>query len=95
MPVSTEEIYQLKCFQLPGKREASISFLLPEKSKVLLKINNENDTEVRMLINEILDNEEYEVAFLYGNLMPGNYHIKLIIQTENIIDINSLNIQIP
>ena len=95
MSIGTEEIYHLKCFQQPGKREAEILFLLPEKSKVVLKINNENDTEVRMLINETLESAEYEVAFLYGNLLAGNYYIKLIIQTENIIDINSLIIQIP
>ena len=91
----TAEIYDFKCFQLPDRKEATIFFLLPEKSKVVLKINNECDAEVRLLINETLESANYEIAFLYGNLSAGNYSIKLIIQTENIIDLNSLNIKIP
>ena len=75
MLIDTAGIYQLKCFPQEGKREAIILFLLPEKSKVTLKINNEEDKEVRMLINEILESAEYEVAFLYGSLAAGNYII--------------------
>jgi hypothetical protein len=95
MPISTAEIYQFNCLPHNNKNEALISFSLPEKSKVLLNIYNEQDSEVRLLINEYLQPAAYEVNFLYGNLAAGSYYIKLIVQTENIVDINSIIIQIP
>lgn len=95
MQLSKEENYQLNCLHQPTKREALISFALPEKSRVILKITNQADSEVRMLLNETLLSDDYKIPFPYGHLSEGDYCVKLIVQTEHIIDINSINIQIP
>ncbi|HEV8079931.1 MAG TPA: hypothetical protein VGP43_04410 [Chitinophagaceae bacterium] len=91
---ATEEVYQLQCLEKSNKKESEITFSLPEKCTAVLKILNASEHEVRMLINEELTEGTHTICFTYGNL-KGNYTIKLIIKCKNIIDINTLQIQIP
>ena len=93
MSVAAGQYYGLN--YMPVNRQAIIQFTLPRKTAVVLKIVNHQNKEVRVLLNEMLPANTYRSVFSFGNLAAGEYAVKLIVQTENIIDIDSLTIQIP
>ena len=53
---------------------------------------NSHDEEIRLLLKETLTKGKQEIEFNHGNLLEGEYFIKLIIQTEKIIDISTLKL---
>lgn len=95
MEANGNQNYGLEYILEPGKQQAIVHFTLPHTTAVILKIMNAQNKEVRVLLNELLTAGSYQSVFSFGKLDPGDYTIKLIVQTENIIDINSLTIQIP
>lgn len=92
-PVAAQ-VYDLQIEEKAGAKASLISFVLAEKALVTLKILNEQEQEIRMLLNEEMAAGKHAAEFRHGFLSEGRYCIRLIIQTPKLIDINSLNIAI-
>ena len=93
--MSVTHPYKLEYELSANNKQAVIFFTIPQPAAVVLKIENAQNKEVRVLLNETLTANNNQSVFSFGNLIAGDYTIKLIVQTENIIDINSITIQIP
>jgi hypothetical protein len=76
------------------EKQAAIRFCLHQKSDVLLRVMNADDKEVRLLINETMPEGKHSTLFSFGNLEPDEYIIRLLINREDAIDIETLNIKI-
>lgn len=94
--ISMEKIstFDLNVKEHEQKKEALISFRLMQKSFVTLKILTYEHEEVRLLLKEILAAREHTIQFSFGNLEPGEYIIKLIVNSESMIDIEQINFKI-
>lgn len=95
MNKTVSQDYELSYILEEGKHQATIHFSIYQKTAVLLKVENIQNKDVRVLLNEVLLQGSYQTVFSFGKLEGGKYSIKLIANTDNIIDINSLTIQIP
>lgn len=80
-------------FEEPA-RQATIHFHLEQKSQVLLCVMNHEDKEVRLLVNESLPQGRHTVLFAFGNLQPDLYLVRLLINNDDAVDIETLNINI-
>ena len=85
--------YNLKIILIDDLRQAFIQFNTYMDCYVHLKVMNEDDKEVRILLNERLSEGIHNVPFNFGNLM-GNYIIRLAVNTQEAIDIENQTIQI-
>lgn len=94
MEQAAAQVYDLRIDEKAGAKASLISFVLAEKATVTLKILNEQEQEIRMLLNEEMTAGKHVTEFRHGFLSGGKYCIRLIIQTPKLIDINSLNIVI-
>jgi flagellar hook assembly protein FlgD len=86
--------YQLTTTELPEIQKAYIRFNIQAAAHVIVKVTDMNDNEVRLLVNEILQQGKHSVLFNYGTLANGQYHIKLIINTEETVEIKQNTIKI-
>ncbi len=77
-----------------AERLARIKFYLEKKSHVVLRVFNSEDKEVRLLINELLPAGAQNIVFSFGNLSTAEYIIRLVVNGENAVDIETVNIKI-
>jgi hypothetical protein len=75
-------------------RQAAIHFNLSESSEVLLRVMNTDDKEVRLLINENMPAGKHSAFFSFGNLHPDEYIIRLLVNSKDAVDIETVNIKI-
>lgn len=87
-------MYDLSICKQDKEKQAIICFNTLQKSYVVLKIITGNNEEVRLLLKEILIPGEQKIQFTTGNLQPGDYTIKLIVNNDTSIDIERLNFKI-
>ena len=85
--------YGLKIIPIDDLRQAFIQFNTYTEGYVILKVMNEEDKEVRILLNERLSKGVHNVPFNFGNL-TGNYIIRLAVNMQEAIDIENQTIQI-
>lgn len=74
-------------------RQAMISFELQTDCFCTLKIFAK-EHEVRVLLNEFLCNGTNQVLFAYGSLKSTEYLVKLILNTTNSLEIETIKINI-
>lgn len=91
---SISNSYNLSIELQEAAREAMIRFNLHEYSRVLLCVMNNEDKEVRLLVNESMPEGNHKVLFAFGNLEPDEYLIRLLINNVDSVDIETLNIKI-
>jgi hypothetical protein len=80
--------YGLAFKKVDNEPKASISFRLNLSAHILLHIFRA-DQEVRLLLNEWLTIGTHHVDFDFGNLGPGEYLIKLMVNMQNTLDIET------
>ena len=86
-------LYQFETIIIPQEKKSLLRFELMEPAKVKLRISNDQE-EVRLLLNEAMHSGKHEVTFHFGELHAGNYAARLIVNTNNAIDITTTNIHI-
>ena len=86
--------YKLNIELHEASRQAAIHFHLSEASEVLLRVMSTDDKEVRLLINEIMPAGKHSAFFSFGNLQPDEYIIRLLVNSREAVDIETLNIKI-
>ena len=86
-------VYNFEVLKHPEELKAILKFRIAENSAVKLRIYHK-DTEVRLLLNEMLTPGNYQVAFEFGRLLPGEYIAKLFIDSSKVLDIESHSITI-
>lgn len=69
----------------PFNPETNISFTLPEKSFVTLKVYDTLGREIKELVNDFKDKGNYKVTFDGSNLSSGIYYYKLTAGNNNSI----------
>jgi predicted Ser/Thr protein kinase len=90
---ATTSGYGLTITRNADRLGALIRFHTHQDCDVILRVLNEEEREVRMLLNEELGKGSHSVAFSFGTL-SGNYHIRLVVNTHNAIDIETHKIKI-
>ena len=85
--------YKLKIIPIDDMRQAFIQFSTYTDCYVILKVMNEEDKEVRVLLNEKLSGGVHNVPFNFGSL-TGNYIIRLMVNMQEAIDIENQSIQV-
>lgn len=89
----SHSIHGLKVIRMDDLRQAFIQFHTSQSCDVILRIMTDEEKEVRMLLNETLAEGSHSVAFSFGSL-SGNYHVRLVVNTHNAIDIETQQIKI-
>lgn len=74
--------------------EANIVFETLCSCHAVIKVFDENEYEVRLLLNETISTGKHQTIFNYGNLKTGSYKIKLILNTPQLIEIESIILNI-
>ncbi len=86
--------YNLSIHKIVDTNSALIQFNILEKSLVILKVVNENDQQIRLLLNEVLQAGHHQASFNYTNLSNGKYIVRLILDDNKTIEIENTIIHI-
>jgi hypothetical protein len=86
--------YQLTVNKTDLTKKAVISFVIAHTAHVLLRVLNSHDEEVRLLLNENINNGEHSVVLDYMLLPSEMYNIKLVVETDKAIDKETQTIQL-
>jgi hypothetical protein len=81
--------YNLFIHKIADTNSVFIQFNILEKSYIILKILNEDDKQVRVLLNETLQQGSHQIPFYYSTLAAGKYIVRLIVDNEMNIDIEN------
>jgi hypothetical protein len=79
-PVSSEIPLKFKLYQNypnPFNPSTKISFVIPQRSNVSLKVYNITGTEIATLVNEVKDPGAYSINFNAEKLSSGVYFYKI------------------
>jgi hypothetical protein len=83
--------YGLMIERNPNVAKAIIFFITQQTSKVMMKIMN-NGEEVRLLLNEVLTAGKHSVLFDFNHLPKDVFEVRLIVETDTSIDIETQTI---
>lgn len=83
----------LRIIRVDDLRQAFIQFNMHNTCDVMLKVMSEDDKEVRMMLNEELEEGSHSVGFNFGTL-SGTFNIRLVINTFDAIVIETQQIKI-
>ena len=91
--MNTGTDHGLRIIRVDDLRQAFIQFNTHNTCDVILKVMSEDDKEVRMLLNEELVKGSHSVGFNFGAL-SGTFNIRLVINTQDAIIIETQQIKI-
>ena len=86
--------FQLAVEKRVLEKKAKISFVLPYAAHVLLRVFNDEDEEVRLLLNEKINEGEYTIMFNFNQLPSASYTVRLVAETDKAIDKETQTIQL-
>ncbi len=73
---------------------ANVQFNILSKAHIVLKVLNEQDVTIRLLVNEVLDSGRHNIPFYLSTINKGKHIVRLIVDDGKTIDIENETIHI-